>query len=199
MRKWKKTCMLAAALCTLLLTGCGTAKSADTSGSAVQGSASPETATSALDDTSLIQAAFDVDISGTQPETEQSDGRTQRTYTAEDGKIMIEWAGDSLPESLYYFRDIDSTDEPDDYLYPQDVGADAQTFLSDVFNVKVSDEPAGVYGYQNRVGVLMEADDGSYFHIQFVSGGSSVIGFQHFDSREAADTFYSRQNAEKLA
>lgn len=206
-----KGLMLSLMACAVMLTGCnsnseGMSSSANSLGSANQATStqavnkvSDHTNTIAKNEKSMIQNAFEVDVNNVLPETKQvSDGRTQNTYVVDDGKIVIEWTDSDIPVSMYYFRDADDTIEPETYSYPDTIQTDAKNFASDVLGVTVSDI-LGIYGYQNRIGVLMATEEGKCFHIQFMPQSSSVIGYQRFADQHAADVFYAEQKAEKLS
>lgn len=147
----------------------------------------------------LIQKAFDISVDAITPETAETGKYQLEFYPVSDGKIVISRSNTDMPEFLYYFKDDNSTEEPQEYAYPDTIASDAKNFLSQVLDVHISKDVTGIYGYQNRIGVLLQADDGSYFHVQFMPNSNTVIGYQHFDTLESANTFYEQQSAKKLA
>jgi len=184
----------------LLLSGCGAQTSQALTGSGTQ-STQQQTTSAVTKETSqsLIQKAFGVSVDSITPEKTVTEQDELEFYPVSDGRIVISWGNDSTPEFLYYFKDSNSTEEPQKYSYPDTIASDAKNFLSETLHVNVSETPVGIYGYQNRIGVLLQADDGSYFHVQFMPNSNTVIGYQHFDTLESANTFYEKQTASKLA
>lgn len=184
----------------LLLSGCGAQTSQALTGSGTQ-STQQQTTSAVTKETSqsLIQKAFGVSVDSITPEKTVTEQDELELYPVSDGRIVISWGNDSTPEFLYYFKDSNSTEEPQKYSYPDTIASDAKSFLSETLHVNVSETPVGIYGYQNRIGVLLRADDGSYFHVQFMPNSNTVIGYQHFDTLESANTFYEKQTASKLA
>lgn len=192
-----------------ILSGCSASSEETVSSTASSGSShqatsaqsniSDQSTTFEKNEKSLIQAAFDVNVDDISPETEQiSDEKTQNTYAVNGGKIVVEWTNNEIPTSLYYFKDENDTNPPETYQYPDTIETDAKSFVSDVLGITASDA-LGIYGYQNRIGVLLTTGDGEYFHIQFMPESNSVIGYQSFEDENAADTFYETQKAEKLS
>lgn len=184
----------------LLLSGCGAQTSQALTGSGTQ-STQQQTTSAVTKETSqsLIQKAFGVSVDSITPEKAVTEQDELEFYPVSDGRIVISWGNDSTPEFLYYFKDSNSTEEPQKYSYPDTIASDAKNFLSETLHVNVSETPVGIYGYQNRIGVLLQADDESYFHVQFMPNSNAVIGYQHFDTLESANTFYEKQTASKLA
>lgn len=187
---------------TLLLSGCGVqaSQAASGSGSSTQ-STQQQTASAVKAESSpaLIQKAFGISVDAITPETAETGNYQVEFYPVSDGKIVISRSDTDIPEFLYYFKNDNSTEEPQEYTYPDTIASDAKNFLSQVLDVSISKDVTGIYGYQNRVGVLLQADDGSYFHVQFMPNSSTAIGYQHFDTLKSANTFYERQSAKKLA
>ena len=184
----------------LLLSGCGAQTSQALTGSGTQSTQQQTTSAVTKEiSQSLIQKAFGVSVDSITPEKAVTEQDEFEFYPVSDGRIVISWGNDSTPEFLYYFKDSNGTEEPQKYSYPDTIASDAKSFLSETLHVNVSETPVGIYGYQNRIGVLLQADDGSYFHVQFMPNSNTVIGYQHFDTLESANTFYEKQTASKLA
>lgn len=186
----------------LLLSGCGAQASQAATGSSSDAQSTQQQAVSTVETESspaLIQKAFGISVDAITPETAETGKYQLEFYPVSDGKIVISRSNTDMPEFLYYFKDDNSTEEPQEYAYPDTISSDAKDFLSQVLDVHISKDVTGIYGYQNRIGVLLQADDGSYFHVQFMPNSSTVIGYQHFDTLESANTFYEQQSAKKLA
>lgn len=187
----------------LLLSGCSTQAAQAPSGAetstppaaAAQGSAE-QTTTSSAD---IIQKAFGVSVANVTPEVSDADGIQQERYTLDGARVVIARTDSGIPDFLYYFKDDASKEEPETYDYPDTIATDAQAFLSQVLGVKANPDAIGIYGYQNRIGVLLVASDGSCFHVQFMPEDNAVIGYQHFTDLQSAESFYSKQNAKKLS
>ncbi|WP_432620000.1 hypothetical protein [Butyricicoccus sp.] len=186
----------------LVLSGCGAQASQAATGSGSGAQSTQQQAVSTVETESspvLIQKAFDISVDAITPETAEAGKYQLEFYPVSDGKIVISRSNTDMPEFLYYFKDDNSTEEPQEYAYPDTIASDTKNFLSQVLDVHISKDVTGIYGYQNRIGVLLQADDGSYFHVQFMPNSNTVIGYQHFDTLESANTFYEQQSAKKLA
>lgn len=186
----------------LLLSGCGAQASQAAAGSGSDAQSTQQQAVSTVETESspaLIQKAFGISVDAITPETAETGKYQLEFYPVSDGKIVISRSNTDMPEFLYYFKDDNSTEEPQEYAYPDTIASDAKDFLSQVLDVHISKDVTGIYGYQNRIGVLLQVDDGSYFHVQFMPNSNTVIGYQHFDTLESANTFYEQQSAKKLA
>ena len=186
----------------LVLSGCGAQASQAATGSGSNAQSTQQQAVSTVETESspaLIQKAFGISVDAITPEKAETGKYQLEFYPVSDGKIVISRSNTDMPEFLYYFKDDNSTEEPQEYAYPDTISSDAKDFLFQVLDVHISKDVTGIYGYQNRIGVLLQADDGSYFHVQFMPNSNTVIGYQHFDTLESANTFYEQQSAKKLA
>lgn len=190
----------------LLLSGCATQTAQNQAGSGENTQLAAQetveqnsTANTQMSSESLIQKAFGVSVIDVTPEVTVFNDVRQETYALDTGKVVITQMDGGVPDSLYYFQENVSTEEPAVYSYPNTIAADAQTFLQQVFGIETGSTTIGIYGYQNRIGVLLSANDGSYFHVQFMPDDNKVIGCQHFIDLESAETFYAKQNATRLS
>lgn len=154
----------------------------------------------------FVKEAFGLDLNDIPSDTDEpsESSMVHHRYAVEDGAVVIEWRSNLYPSSLYHFtnenraKDQDLTNEAS-YSFPDTIGTIAQTFLDKVFHITTSSTPEAIYGYQNRIGVLLHAGDNGYFHVQFMPGEDVVIGCQHFDNLSDAKQFYTAQKAKKLS
>lgn len=150
-------------------------------------------------DIQLVQKAFAIDLTGVTPEVQRDDnGLVHETYTVKGETVVIEWKDDKeIPDSLYY-QASDKQPAKDTVTTLNSVSTAAQRFLSQVLGVDGA-KPVNIYGIQNRLAVLMQAEDGSYWHVQFPATSTErPSGCQYLLSLEDAEQFYAAQNAKKL-
>ena len=174
--------------------GAGTADASPEDGNTQQFSKTVEETTDII-----VRQAFGLDVADALSSDVSNIGDVEQTnYQFEDGKIVIGWADDEIPQYLYYYKNSNDTEEPEYYDYPDTILEDAQRFLYRILGMKSTDRMPDVYGYQNRIGVLIQAEDETYFHIQLTTDSNEIIGYQHFKNLSAAERFYQTQEAVKL-